>query len=337
MNRVELILNTGKYLYSNAERAYKKGLRYRPIRFAYGDPDIYDRGLLQNFLVECFSVAAVTNYELEERLKRLAEDILRGEHQEQKEKGKENVSPKKLFTKEAKEIIPQYNYTGEEPPEGHLKTNFRTAVTSAYHGSLWKKYQESGVVALKYMTRNDDKVREDHQKLHGRIFLLTDPIWEKIYPPNGWNCRCYVKPIFRTDNERIQPVTERGSKREREIVEDAGVTKEFQRNTGISRSIFGKWLKEKLKDKDWKTITKNIRAELPKNLFETSNEYDELWGRIEASERTITVLRYIKYRNGAAEFTDRYSFADDKSLIKELRGKSNDIDELRKGVLIKIV
>lgn len=39
---------------------------------------------------------------------------------------------------------------------------------------------------------NDGRVREEHMKLHGVILPENDPRWNKIYPPNGWACRCLV-------------------------------------------------------------------------------------------------------------------------------------------------
>jgi SPP1 gp7 family putative phage head morphogenesis protein len=43
-----------------------------------------------------------------------------------------------------------------------------------------------------YKTVGDDKVRDSHRKLHDIILPANDPRWNKIWPPNGWKCRCYV-------------------------------------------------------------------------------------------------------------------------------------------------
>ncbi len=45
-----------------------------------------------------------------------------------------------------------------------------------------------------YKTVDDDRVREEHEKLHGVILRADDKRWDKIYPPNGWKCRCYIVP-----------------------------------------------------------------------------------------------------------------------------------------------
>ena len=34
--------------------------------------------------------------------------------------------------------------------------------------------------------------RQEHIALHGKAFPHDDPIWNEIYPPNGWGCECSV-------------------------------------------------------------------------------------------------------------------------------------------------
>jgi SPP1 gp7 family putative phage head morphogenesis protein len=43
-----------------------------------------------------------------------------------------------------------------------------------------------------YKTVGDNKVRPEHRKLDGVILPANDPRWNKIWPPNGWKCRCYI-------------------------------------------------------------------------------------------------------------------------------------------------
>ncbi|WP_026473958.1 phage head morphogenesis protein [Alkaliflexus imshenetskii] len=54
-----------------------------------------------------------------------------------------------------------------------------------------------------YKTVGDDKVRKEHEKLDGIILHYRDPRWEKIWPPNGWKCRCYVIPRMKHEVEGI--------------------------------------------------------------------------------------------------------------------------------------
>ena len=46
-----------------------------------------------------------------------------------------------------------------------------------------------------YWTVGDNRVRPEHRVLHRFAAHADDPVWLKIYPPNGYNCRCSVIPI----------------------------------------------------------------------------------------------------------------------------------------------
>ncbi|RAP72216.1 phage head morphogenesis, SPP1 gp7 family domain protein [Candidatus Erwinia dacicola] len=41
----------------------------------------------------------------------------------------------------------------------------------------------------------DGRTRPAHAALHGRIFRWDDPIWNVLFPPNGYNCRCFVRAL----------------------------------------------------------------------------------------------------------------------------------------------
>lgn len=83
----------------------------------------------------------------------------------------------------------------------YLETEFNTA----YHvGNSAANYNRLlGQVDVypywQYVTAEDEHVRRSHQPLHGIILHYTDPRWQQLFPPNGWNCRCRVKAVFAHD------------------------------------------------------------------------------------------------------------------------------------------
>lgn len=48
----------------------------------------------------------------------------------------------------------------------------------------------------KYVTAGDDRVRDTHIGLDGVTLPKDDPFWNENTPPNGWQCRCHLIPIF---------------------------------------------------------------------------------------------------------------------------------------------
>lgn len=127
----------------------------------------------------------------------------------------------KDFKNEVDKINLRYN-------GNYLETEYTTARNAAEHARKWQEYQEDKKLFpnLKYMTVSDDRVRDEHQVLHGIIKPLNDPFWDNYYPPNGFNCRCYtVQTAENADKGKF---------------EDTSVPDSFKGNVGKSGIIFSK-------------------------------------------------------------------------------------------------
>jgi SPP1 gp7 family putative phage head morphogenesis protein len=80
-----------------------------------------------------------------------------------------------------------------------LDTAFQTAMQKCYSAGRLEQMQEPHMLdALpfwQYWTVGDLRVRPEHAALDGFVARAIDPVWLKIYPPSGFNCRCSVVPI----------------------------------------------------------------------------------------------------------------------------------------------
>lgn len=57
-----------------------------------------------------------------------------------------------------------------------------------------------------YVAINDSRTRETHRMMHNRVYAADDPVWDTLYPPLDFRCRCRVKPLSRSAGEgRVQP------------------------------------------------------------------------------------------------------------------------------------
>lgn len=75
-------------------------------------------------------------------------------------------------------------------------TEYGSAVNCAESASVYRRLKSKTKLFpyWEYKTAGDDRVREEHAALAGTILRHDDPLWDSIYPPNGWKCRCYVVP-----------------------------------------------------------------------------------------------------------------------------------------------
>ncbi|ATF93673.1 phage head morphogenesis protein [Cedecea neteri] len=80
-----------------------------------------------------------------------------------------------------------------------LDTIFRTNIQSAYAAGRYQQQMRT-VTERPYWEYNavmDNRTRPMHASLNGRVFAADDPIWQSIYPPNGYRCRCWIRALTR--------------------------------------------------------------------------------------------------------------------------------------------
>ncbi len=85
------------------------------------------------------------------------------------------------------------------------QTEYETAVLTAESASNYQRLINKTKLYpfWMYKTAGDDEVRPEHAELDGLILPANDPRWDKIFPPNGWKCRCYVIPLMAYEVEGL--------------------------------------------------------------------------------------------------------------------------------------
>lgn len=77
---------------------------------------------------------------------------------------------------------------------GYAETVFRTNVTGAYADGRLAMANAPAVLsvtpALRFTAIEDSRVRPNHAAADGLVAAASDPVWQRLKPPLGYNCRC---------------------------------------------------------------------------------------------------------------------------------------------------
>ncbi len=92
------------------------------------------------------------------------------------------------------------NAMGDEIQLGspyRLNTIYRQNMQTAYMAGRYRRQLATNKTHpyWQYVAIDDGQTRPEHKRLNGRTFRFDDPIWDVIYPPNGWGCRCRVRTL----------------------------------------------------------------------------------------------------------------------------------------------
>ena len=149
------------------------------LGFEYG---VNDPGLLTAFEINLFRFAGVKTLAQAQQLNKLF---------------RESDSFADFYEK-ASQVTDIFN-------KAYLQTEYNTAYftgeASATYYRLLK--QVKTFPYWEYRTVGDDRVRPAHAALNGLILPANDPRWDMIYPPNGWNCRCWVVPRTKAEVQDV--------------------------------------------------------------------------------------------------------------------------------------
>ncbi len=84
-----------------------------------------------------------------------------------------------------------------------LKTIFTTNANVAYSSGRYKSMIQN-VGERPYWLYNQIErkhKRKAHANYAGKVFMWDDPIWDSIFPPNGFFCGCYVTALTKAEVE----------------------------------------------------------------------------------------------------------------------------------------
>ena len=111
------------------------------------------------------------------------------------------------FKKKADTVI------NDKYPVNHLRTEYNFAYRTSQMAADYHRFvsMKQDYPSWQYKTQGDSRVREAHRRLDGMIFKADDPVFNIIWTPNGWGCRCYIKPLLTVPEEyntQEQAITE---------------------------------------------------------------------------------------------------------------------------------
>jgi SPP1 gp7 family putative phage head morphogenesis protein len=78
-----------------------------------------------------------------------------------------------------------------------LDVIYRTNIQAAYQAGRYKQMLDvaSRRPYWMYDAVEDSRTRPTHAAMDGKVWRFDHPVWDRWYPPNGFNCRCTVRTL----------------------------------------------------------------------------------------------------------------------------------------------
>ncbi|MTK53284.1 DUF935 family protein [Paludibacter sp.] len=101
------------------------------------------------------------------------------------DRDKLEIRSERDFINEALKINKDFNQT-------YLATEREFCIATGQTSARWFEFiaEKNQIHNWRYQTVGDDHVRDSHRLLNGRIFSFDDGDGRRLWPPNGYKCRC---------------------------------------------------------------------------------------------------------------------------------------------------
>lgn len=85
-----------------------------------------------------------------------------------------------------------------------LRTIYDANMRSARAAGQWERIERTkdSFPFLEYRLGASEQHRPHHAAKEGLIIAVDSPFWDEWMPPNGWGCKCKVRPVTRREAER---------------------------------------------------------------------------------------------------------------------------------------
>lgn len=120
------------------------------------------------------------------------------------------------FRDQFEDIVARHGWTGwtgEDTAAGRAwraRVIYETNLLTAHAAGRYKQMTHPDVIKARpyWQYRHGERRRPanprvQHVAWDGKIWRADDPIWQRIYPPNGWYCSCGVRPLSLRDLKRM--------------------------------------------------------------------------------------------------------------------------------------
>ncbi|QNK63958.1 DUF935 family protein [Pedobacter sp. PAMC26386] len=208
------------------------------------------------------------------------------------------------------------------PDKEHLQTEWNTANAVGESAATYFRLLEQTETFKywRYLTIGDQRVRPEHRLLHGLVFAWNDPIWDEIFPPNGWGCRCYIVPVL--ENEVTDKELEESQLMAKSFFESEEWAKSKKSGFGINRAN----TKEVFNDSQQYSSTPE------KVLKNVGQMYYDDWGMKPIKERQAAatgVFEPAENRDIIQDFYRQHKVSTRKMLLEDYMGREITFEKNR--------
>lgn len=227
-----------------------------------------------------------------------------------------------------------------------LNTEYHQTVATANMADKWQGFQETKELYpnLKYVTVGDERVRDKHKKWDGFIAPINHSIWQTIYPPNDWGCRC---DVIASDDEPTKGYESFADDVKPEFANNPAITGEVFKN-----NIYEKGLSEQPKNNARKSLNtfirnntgivktkvKNLTIELGADIADLKRNYEVGLAIAEQTDHQLLIRKHSFVDNiKNPEYLFNNEFLGDRKSIEGADGILWQIDSSKKQMFHKSV